>query len=30
MTANGLCHMQSVEFAHQYAQGLEDLLSNES
>ncbi|NBP24461.1 MAG: hypothetical protein EBU81_07915, partial [Proteobacteria bacterium] len=30
MTANGLCHMQSVEFAHQYAQGLEDLLSNET
>ncbi len=30
MTANGLCHIQTVEFAHQYAQGLEDLLSNES
>lgn len=30
MTANGLCHISAVEFAQQYAQGLEDLLSNET
>jgi hypothetical protein len=30
MTANGLCHIQTSEFALQYAQGLEDLLSKES
>ena len=29
MTANGLCHISAVEFAHQYAQGLEDLLGND-
>jgi hypothetical protein len=30
MTANGLCHISAVEFAQQYAQGLEDLLANET
>ncbi len=30
MTANGLCHIGTAEFAQQYAQGLEDLLSNET
>ncbi len=30
MTANGLCHISTVEFAQQYAQGLEDLLANET
>ena len=29
MTANGLCHIQTVEFAQQYAQGLEELLAND-
>ena len=29
MTANGLCQIQAPEFALQYAQGLEDLLSKE-
>lgn len=30
MTTDGLCHINAVEFAHQYAQGLEDLLANET
>lgn len=30
MTANGLCHISAVEFAQQYAQGLEDLLANDA
>ncbi|MEI6358000.1 MAG: zinc-dependent metalloprotease, partial [Verrucomicrobiota bacterium] len=30
MTANGLCHIGTAEFAQQYAQGLEDLLANET
>ena len=30
LAAHGLCHMQTAEFAYQYAQGLEDLLANET